>query len=386
MKRGITISITLAAVSIAFAATLPIIPVEKINGFYNTKFIIQRAARSESKIPEVASGTYFLNTVDESINKGIACEIINNGENSYTIKHFAFQSFHDLPASVVFCERPGVETYTLSIPSGTPCCTIDGKEFGIYMGVPNQQTGKWNIYDNAIDFIVDGDNMTYIFAPYGGTIMYYAEGVGGIKIADLVNGLLASNGSMSTLELRDDTVDPSEPVTYPLRGEYINESKELMVYGLCGFTPRVTFNVNETDNTVEAIDQLVSWAIMPPDDEYGLPEETFPCYATDYGLDEGSYILTGILGSDAETGNATVFLPGPWGDVCEAGSLSAFEESSLKFNFKINEAGDICNPTADNNSSKPIEYFNLQGIKVENPANGIFIRRQGSSTSKIIIK
>lgn len=32
----------------------------------------------------------------------------------------------------------------------------------------------------------------------------------------------------------------------------------------------------------------------------------------------------------------------------------------------------------------PIEYYDMQGRKVINPANGIFIRRQGSSTSKII--
>lgn len=34
----------------------------------------------------------------------------------------------------------------------------------------------------------------------------------------------------------------------------------------------------------------------------------------------------------------------------------------------------------------PAEYFNLQGIRVENPENGIFIRRQGGKTVKVIIK
>ncbi|MCM1077120.1 MAG: hypothetical protein NC411_07155 [Bacteroides sp.] len=31
----------------------------------------------------------------------------------------------------------------------------------------------------------------------------------------------------------------------------------------------------------------------------------------------------------------------------------------------------------------PVEYFNLQGIRVENPANGIFIKRQGNKVSKV---
>lgn len=38
------------------------------------------------------------------------------------------------------------------------------------------------------------------------------------------------------------------------------------------------------------------------------------------------------------------------------------------------------------NSNAPVEYFNLQGIRVNNPSNGIFIRRQGSKVTKELIK
>ena len=37
----------------------------------------------------------------------------------------------------------------------------------------------------------------------------------------------------------------------------------------------------------------------------------------------------------------------------------------------------------DNNA--PVEYYNLQGVRVENPSNGIYIRRQGSSVTKVAI-
>ena len=33
----------------------------------------------------------------------------------------------------------------------------------------------------------------------------------------------------------------------------------------------------------------------------------------------------------------------------------------------------------------PVEYYNLQGVKVENPANGIFIRKQGHKAVKIVL-
>lgn len=37
-------------------------------------------------------------------------------------------------------------------------------------------------------------------------------------------------------------------------------------------------------------------------------------------------------------------------------------------------------------SNAPVEFFNLNGQKVSNPSNGIFIRRQGASTSKVVIR
>lgn len=33
----------------------------------------------------------------------------------------------------------------------------------------------------------------------------------------------------------------------------------------------------------------------------------------------------------------------------------------------------------------PVEYFNLQGVRVDNPSNGVYIRRQGDRVSKVIL-
>ncbi len=37
-------------------------------------------------------------------------------------------------------------------------------------------------------------------------------------------------------------------------------------------------------------------------------------------------------------------------------------------------------------ANAPVEYFNIQGVRVDNPANGLFIRRQGNTVTKVIIK
>lgn len=62
--------------------------------------------------------------------------------------------------------------------------------------------------------------------------------------------------------------------------------------------------------------------------------------------------------------------------------------SSYNGNFQIlaaefAEANAIENIDADN---APAEYFNLQGVKVSNPENGLYIRRQGNNVEKVFIK
>ncbi len=33
----------------------------------------------------------------------------------------------------------------------------------------------------------------------------------------------------------------------------------------------------------------------------------------------------------------------------------------------------------------PVEYYNLQGVKVANPENGIFIKKQGAKATKVVL-
>ena len=48
------------------------------------------------------------------------------------------------------------------------------------------------------------------------------------------------------------------------------------------------------------------------------------------------------------------------------------------------EAAGVESVAADNGNT-PAEYFNLQGIRVENPSAGIYIRRHNGKSEKILI-
>ncbi len=81
-------------------------------------------------------------------------------------------------------------------------------------------------------------------------------------------------------------------------------------------------------------------------------------------------------------------------DVVLNGTIDAAEKVSMKIDvmwqgipinvtFTSDKAG-ISDITADDNA--PVEYYRLDGVKVSEPSNGIFIRRQGNKVIKVIVK
>ena len=62
--------------------------------------------------------------------------------------------------------------------------------------------------------------------------------------------------------------------------------------------------------------------------------------------------------------------------------MNAFQ---LKAGEITGQESGVENIVAGDNADAPVEYFNLQGVKVVNPEGGIFIRRQGSSTTKVAL-
>lgn len=59
---------------------------------------------------------------------------------------------------------------------------------------------------------------------------------------------------------------------------------------------------------------------------------------------------------------------------------------SVPFSITIPEHGDsgVAFPAVDNTNA-PVEYYNLQGVRVAAPAHGLYIRRQGTQTTKVIL-
>jgi hypothetical protein len=72
-------------------------------------------------------------------------------------------------------------------------------------------------------------------------------------------------------------------------------------------------------------------------------------------------------------------------EVYYSNNSSSKRTFTLVFDYDYKNAG-VDNITVDSNSNAPVEYFNLNGVRVngDNLTPGLYIRRQGNKTTKVL--
>ena len=102
------------------------------------------------------------------------------------------------------------------------------------------------------------------------------------------------------------------------------------------------------------------------------------------------YVITHNIGTNVYdiawdlAGN--IYICGNSGEYLKGFALPRTEafttKAASKYAFEITGASAIEEVGADN---APVEYYNLQGVKVANPSNGIFIKKQGNKATKVVL-
>ena len=111
-----------------------------------------------------------------------------------------------------------------------------------------------------------------------------------------------------------------------------------------------------------------NWALLYMMQEVATPEE-YACTMTVKGNEHTITCPAGTILIMPET---------PVSD--EELMYAAQYPTIITFNY---DAAGVDNVVVDADENAPVEYFNLQGIRVANPENGIYIRRQGNSATKV---
>lgn len=67
---------------------------------------------------------------------------------------------------------------------------------------------------------------------------------------------------------------------------------------------------------------------------------------------------------------------------CEAGKQSRFGFKNITLAYLGSTPTSVAETIANDNA--PVEYYNLQGVRVANPSKGLFIKKQGNKVTKVI--
>lgn len=187
------------------------------------------------------------------------------------------------------------------------------------------------------------------------------------------NYTLVVPADLSTLTLTTNTPEPTGAKNVYLRG---------------------TMNgwLNDADDAMKA-----EWKFAPVEGEANT--YTFSC-AAPHNLPVGtSFKIADLDWADVNYGAGGAVFPdefgGEWNYNASDATMGADFEGVITIVLPTEargaayvtlnpESAGVGNVAVDNN--EPKEYFNLQGVRVENPANGLFIVRQGDKVSKVLVK
>ena len=168
----------------------------------------------------------------------------------------------------------------------------------------------------------------------------------------------------------------------------------LVTTGLFGyFGYPVTFTLNQETNTAVADNQVV----VTMGDGSGASYD-FMFYDLIFNEDStkasvGEPVETFEIIPQEGTEGIMTYIYKDFTVVCTPynGQMAPLVDGGIIYGFQILYDGDIFDPTGihdvqlDKNTNAPVEYYNLQGIRVNEPTKGgIYIRRQGNVSTKIM--
>lgn len=187
--------------------------------------------------------------------------------------------------------------------------------------------------------------------------------------------------------VRWDNDGPNLLLYYPLTEEednnlYFHVDDKGNAY-IDSFTTGLIYAFLDSDN--EQMEIPVTMGAMANDDieSEGSYDAAIAAYPEDFGTFKEGVLYFPCDMSEADKENSDYYTP-LYFALTKDNSFNIFFDQPI---LKMDDSAirDIVNDAAVD-ANAPVEYFNLQGIHVANPENGLYIRRQGRTVSKVLVK
>ena len=200
-----------------------------------------------------------------------------------------------------------------------------------------------------------------------------AEGMENSSVTEAAFTLLS--GTVSNV-----TFDFTKPSSLnPVQDEpALGQSKEISVNN----TVFTAGNVSLSFNKGTAGTNCRIWAGTSAYDLRTYKGSSFTISAT--GADITNIVFTGGKASKTQmTANVGEFVGSTWTGSAQSVVFTATGTTTINTITVTYDTATAIEEVATDNA--PVEYYNLQGVKVANPENGIFIKKQGSKTTKVVL-
>ena len=144
-------------------------------------------------------------------------------------------------------------------------------------------------------------------------------------------------------------------------------------------TQAVQFEIDLEKMTATAKDQVLF--------SYTEDRHTVTSYlATKDDNDAFTKTVTGTITELPESGWAQIVFAKPLYDYISDTDAVEYTNVIVYVPLDLLKAASVKGIASEVDENAPVEYYNLQGVRVENPSEGLFIRRQGKKATKVILK
>ncbi len=309
----------------------------------------------------------------------------SNGKDAFILRGL-FRADRDINASITKSTPTANGTlYTLEIPACTPLFEEDGNIYSLYL--------YGNLSDDGKEYIFSGSPFRMLYNPKKNLLFFYYTRGGAFVGYEKNKGFYGSvyyspefdpaNAVMKSEVLVDPKTNTYAETTYYLIMG-INEQDNILLYNMAGASELVELEADHNNKTAVAKNQVYQ--------NLTTQTATIPFYIKP-AIDANTNEVTATIGEDPAT-NQTTLTFGNWGayGVIEGSKYYAVECKSSVITYDNNiygkpVVGGLADVIADSDANAPVEYYNLQGIRIANPEAGqLLIKRQGKTVSKIVVR
>lgn len=182
----------------------------------------------------------------------------------------------------------------------------------------------------------------------------------------------AANGTFSWQEYSGGTYSPMEYNVYGFQS-----GDQLSLLNFADTPYEMIVDLDLENGEIAVIDQLAA----------GTPLWSYDfdwCTVLDGNI---YYDMYGTIENNEDGKTSTLEIPFEVLAISEAGYYARGKNVVINFDFPISGLAGVNNVVVGEDANAPVEYYNLQGVRVANPAAGtLVIKKQGNTVTKTLVR